>query len=218
MANGIVIYGTNLEAEQLYSCILSDGNDVEFFIVDNAFKKTDQLMNRKVISSETFFKEMNYKNYEVLLSFGYKNMVKERQRIFEECVEKGVTLASYISKNAVVLAKRIGEGCIILPSSIIAPHVVIGKGTFIEIGCKIAHHTRIGEFCFLAPGVTICGNTSVGNNCFIGANATLVNNIIIEDEVLIAAGAIVNKNRAKKDVVYAAKGLAKSNHSENVVI
>lgn len=194
----IVIYGINMQAQQLYYYIRKENcGNVAAFIIDKEYYK--ETMKEMVDGCDiVFFEDITRKyppdRYDVILSFGYKNMVRNREKKFCECKKAGYTIKSFISKEANVNTENIGEGVVIYPNVYIAPYTYIGKGTFIEIGCNIAHHTSIDDFVFLAPGVTVCGGVSIQNNCFIGGGSVVGNNVIIEKMSLVGAGVCVTKN------------------------
>lgn len=146
----------------------------------------------------SFFEDVARKyppdDYDIILSFGYKNMVRNREKKFYECKKAGYKIRSFISKEAKVNTDNIGEGVIIYPNVYLSPYTSIGNGTFIEIGCNIGHHTSIGDFCFLAVGVTICGGCNIQNNCFLGGGSTLGNNVTIGRMSLVGAGVCITKD------------------------
>lgn len=189
----IAIYGINQQAQVLHRLIEDEkcGGAV-CYVVDKEYKKTDTLHKLPVLTFEEFIQQFSSDQCSICLSFGYKNMVKNREEKFYKCKEAGYEIYSFISKNANVYTASIGEGCIIYPGTTIMPFAEIGKGTFIESGVVIAHHTRIGSFNFIAPGAHFCGAVTTGKNCFIGGAAEIVNSVSLADGVFVGAGAKVS--------------------------
>lgn len=199
----LIIYGINLQAQQLkYYLEMEDAAEVIGFAVDSKYKNSETLLGLPVISYEALPKIYSPEVVQIVLSFGYKNMVKNREEKFLNCKRAGYSLFTYISKFANVFTDDIGEGSLIYPGSTIAPFVSIGKGNFFEIGVSIAHHTKIGDFNFFAPSATVCGATEIGRHCFFGAHSTVINALKIEDETLVGAGATVTKNTGFSDVYF----------------
>lgn len=191
----ILIYGINQQAQQLYHYIMHENERiVSAFVVDGEYKSVDELLGLPVYCFEEIESVFSVDEYEILLSFGYKNMVRNRQEKYNLCKEKGYALASYISKAAKVYTDQIGESVIIYPNTIVAPFVTIGDGCFIETSCTIAHHTSIGSFSFLAPGVTISGDVKIGNNCFLGCGSIVSASAKIDDLVVVGAGVCVTND------------------------
>lgn len=194
-AKKILIYGINKQAQQLYYYLSMEGErQVTAFIVDRDYKKDEILLGLPVYCFEDIESIFPNDEYEILLSFGYKNMVRNRQEKHKLCKEKGYDIASFISKDAKVYTKQIGEGVIIYPNTVVAPFVSIGDGCFIEISCSIAHNTQVGEFNFFAPGVTISGDIKIGKNNFFGCGSVITAGVSIEDLVVVGAGVCVTKS------------------------
>ena len=140
----IIIYGINMQAQALCKMITQEQQaKVCAFVVDSAYKKTDELLGLPVYEAEKMKELFHPEQYKVCLSFGYKNMVRNREEKFRQCKQCGYTIYTFISKNAHVYTSDIGEGCNIYPGTTIMPFVKIGEGCFIEAGCTIAHLSLI---------------------------------------------------------------------------
>lgn len=194
----LVIYGINHQAQQLYSYILQEkGIKAEAFVVDRAYKEKDKLLGLPVYEFEDVVHRFPPSEYQILLSFGYKNMVKNRQEKFELCKKLGYTLYTFISEKAVVYTDNIGEGSIIYPNVFVAPFVKIGKGCFLENSVSVSHHSIIDDFCFLAPKATICGDVQIEANCFLGANS-----LHLANRTLVSAGAFLNRDTKEGNICF----------------
>ena len=200
----VLIYGINHQAEQLFKLLNTDkAAKVCGFVVDEGYKKSDFLHGMKVYEFSEMLKLFSPKKYRIVLSFGYKNMVKNRQDKFEKCKKNGYRLFTYVSKAATVYAEEIGEGSIVYPH--VAPFTRIGKGCFLENGVSIAHHSCCDDFVFLAPNAVICGDTHIESNCFIGSNAVVTNSIVLKSRTMVAAGMKLSKNTECGTMCFPAK-------------
>lgn len=200
----VIIYGVSHQAQQLSVYLREDGLvDVCAFVVDSAYKKIDELLDLPVYDFESVSDRFPPEEYQIVLSFGYKNMVKNRQEKYNACKELGYTLYTYISKKSDVYSDEIGEGTIIYPHVFLAPFTKIGKGCFIENSVSVAHNTSIGDFCFLAPCAVVCGDNEIGSNCFLGTNSTINNALHVANRTLVAAGAVLSKDTTEGTICFA---------------
>lgn len=215
----VIIYGINRQAQQLCHYLQSE-QEVQLlgFMIDKEYKSCDTLLGRPVYESNLAFKKFSPSQTQILLSFGYVNMVRNRESFFWQCKERGYTLFTYISRDARVYTDQIGEGTIVYPGCVIAPFVTIGRGCFIGIGVTIEHHCVIDEFCFIATRAALCGEVHIGKNCFLGANCTVINTVSLAERTLVGAGAIVTKNTKTSDVLFPARGSTRPNSSDSITI
>jgi len=200
----ILIYGMNHQAEQLkYYFDREKCGIVSAFIVDHGYKRSDQLLGIPVFEFEEVEKRFPVDEYEFVISFAYKNMVRNRQQKFEACKEKGYRIFTFISKEAHVFSENIGEGSIIYPNSFVEPYSIIGEGNFIDGNTTIGHHAKINPFNCIMAGSVICGDVTIGSNCFFGVNSTVTNGVHVSDLTFVAAGAVLNRDTEKEDVCFA---------------
>lgn len=214
----IVIYGVNQQAAQL--CVLIEKEEqaiVEAFIIDKDYKTCDEFCSKPVVTSDMLEEMYPNDTYSICLSFGYKNMVHNREAKFNWCKEKGYSIYTFISKNAILYTDTIGEGCNIYPGTILSPFVKVGRGNFIEAGCVIAHDTKLGDFNFIAPGVHFCGDVTTGANCFFGGAAEIVNGVVIGDEVFVGAAAKVSRNIEAKSAILPAQSTCLGNKAFEIM-
>lgn len=206
MSKKVLIYGVSGQAQQLYKYISLDSDDeVIAFVADAEYIKEERLFGLPVIDFEQVSEVFPPDDYEMLISFAYTNMMRNREEKFRICKEKGYRLYSFISSRANVYCEKIGEGCVIYPGCTIAPFTELGDGTFCEIGVNIAHHAHIGDYNFFAPGAVVCGGVKVGNNCFFGAGSITRNAVRVEDLTLIGAGTYLNCSTKRGQVLKAPK-------------
>lgn len=215
----ILIYGINQQAQQLYQ-LIKEENAAEIcgFIVDEGYKKSEFLFGKRVYEFNKMLKKKSPQKYQIVLSFGYKNMVKNRQKKYNKCCAHGYSLFTYISKRAVVYTKNIGEGSIIYPNVFLGPFTSIGKGCFLENGVSIAHHSQCGDFVFFAPNGVVCGGTIIKDNCFVGANAVITNGLRIAERTLVSAGAKLSQSTETGTICFPAKGFLTQEKEPEVYI
>lgn len=203
----VIIYGVSQQAQQIKTYIeKEDCAEVSAFVVDAEYKNCEEVLGLPVYAFGDAVKQFPPAQYEMVLSFGYRNMVKNREDKFEACKRCGYTLYTFISQKADVYTEDIGEGSIIYPHVFLAPFTRVGKGAFLENGVSIAHHTRVGDFVFCAPRAVVCGDVSIGDHCFLGSNCTVINSIKLSERTLVAAGARVSRNTKAGTICWAARG------------
>lgn len=182
-----------MQAQQIRYYIENEKTyEIESFVVDSAYKKNEYLDGLKVIEFEKICNIYKSEDFEIVLSFGYKNMMDNRKQKFMLCKELGYNCFTYISSDAKVYSENIGEGTIVYPNVTIAPNTKIGIGNFFEVNSTIAHNTIIGDFNYFAPSVTVSGATDIGNNCFFGIGSIVFDRLRISDYSLIGAGVVMN--------------------------
>lgn len=204
----VIIYGINHQAQQLKALLEVEAEtQVCGFTVDKAYKKSDMLLGLPVCEFEKVETLYPPAEFEIVLSFGYKNMIKNRAEKYKACKNKGYALYTYISKHALVYTEDVGEGSIIYPGCFIAPFTKIGKGCFLENSCSVAHHTVVGDFVFCGPGANICGDVTVSEYCFLGAGSVVAGPIHLGRRTLVAAGAVCLKDTPEGTVCFPSKSV-----------
>lgn len=117
-----------------------------------------------------------------------------RMNMTEKFQKLGGQLTSMISNYAVIgrYDTVIGDGCTILPLSVISNASRLGRGCLVHYRAVISHDCIVGDFCELSPGSTLLGEVTIGALTQIGANATILPGIRIGTGCLIGAGSVVN--------------------------
>ncbi len=124
--------------------------------------------------------------YDMFVAIGINSV---RERIYQECKEKGYKLASLVSRYAYIGRNVIiGENCFIQEYNNLQYGVEIGNNTFLWAKNHIGHHSKIGKHCFLASGITLSGYNKIGDYTFIGSGATTKDNIKIGKNCLVGLG------------------------------
>lgn len=175
------VYGIGSQAEELI-----------YMIEKKSFKKVRGL-TKKTIRSELATEDceptenLKNKNPKIFLAIGSPYYKREEVKMNTSVSFSGLIPSDFTNTDF----KRIGQGCIIMPGSIITNNVSLGDYCTINIGCTISHDVKIGDFTTISPGVNVAGKVQIGKGVFIGIGATISNESKIADGVTIGAGAVV---------------------------
>lgn len=92
----IIIYGINMQAQALCKMITKEQQaKVCTFVADSAYKKADELLGLPVYEAGKMKELFPPEQYKVCLSFGYKNMVRNREEKFRQCKQRLYDLYIY---------------------------------------------------------------------------------------------------------------------------
>jgi sugar O-acyltransferase (sialic acid O-acetyltransferase NeuD family) len=191
MAAKIGLIGYGSVGKQLFNTLLECGYDREMILIfddhidlnesKNHFRFADYPLDR--FSDVHFIPTLGYISKKIKL-----DVLVELRRL-------GRTLFTFIHPTAFVSKNaKIGGGVIIYPLCNIDQGVVIGDGTVILNSSIVAHDSRIAECCYLAPGVCMSGFVEVEKLCFIGSGASITNNVRMGENSTVAIGTCVTKN------------------------
>ena len=89
---------------------------------------------------------------------------------------------------------HIGEGCTILPLSVVANGSRLGEGCIVYYNTLVTHDCIVGDYAELSPGAVLLGGCEVGANSHIGSNATILPRVKVGSNVIVGAGAVVTKD------------------------
>lgn len=121
-----------------------------------------------------------------------------KERLAKYLKNKGANFVTIVSPHARINETvKMGEGCVVSPSSSIGDGTVLGNFVHIE-GSMIGQDVRIGDFT-TSTGFVNIPNTSIGKRVFIGSHSVVLAKV--EDDAKICAGSIVfRKVRAQTTV------------------
>jgi hypothetical protein len=171
-----------------------------------------------VIATENLSSIYDLSQCIILNTIGYSHMNQLREKVQRELEELGISVGTYISKNASVYTSDIDEGNIILAGSFIGPFVSLGRCNIIYSNVSLT--IAIGNFNFIASGCILGGNITIGNNCFIGLNSTIRNRLNIPSYTLIGCASNVTKMTWIEETVWMgnpAKQVEKQNSKEVII-
>ena len=118
---------------------------------------------------------------------------KLRKQIFDRIsANDKLKFPVFISENVKYSdTTSFGKGCIICPSNILCPNVVLGDFVFINLSCTITHDVVIDKFATVNPGVDIAGNVHIMEFSTIGIGANIIQGKRIGKSTVIGGGAVV---------------------------
>lgn len=190
----IVILGDTEFAEELYQVMMAEGIEVSAFTVDKKYMKSDTFCDLPIFPFENIEDCLDMDNVEIALALGYSLMNNIRKNKYEECKQRGFSIATFCSERAFIYTKTIEEGSIIMPSSYIGPSVKVGVCNVFKARVSLPHHNIVGNFNWLAPGCCMGGGTKIGSNCFIGLCTTIRNSISVANYTFTAANSYLHKD------------------------
>ena len=118
-----------------------------------------------------------------------------RKRLFEFAVKHRLKPLTVQHPSALVSHRAtIGEGCQLLPGSIVNAGAKLGMNVIVNSGAIIEHDCVIGDHVHVATGAKLSGTVLVGNGAHIGTGATIRQAIRIGEFSVVGAGAVVVKD------------------------
>jgi sugar O-acyltransferase (sialic acid O-acetyltransferase NeuD family) len=204
----IVLAGNAITADILNSYLTQDERyQVIGLTVDDEFIPQGGIQGLDSIALSQLGKVYDHQDCAVIMAMGYNDINRSRESMFFRIKEMGFHIETYVHPDAKVYTQLpLGEGCVILPSAVIEPHVRVGANSMIWANTTLAHHSSVAENCWIASGAVISGQAEVGRNTFIGVNATIVNKIVVGEYGIIGAGALITKNTKASSVHLARSG------------
>ena len=192
-AKQVVVFGAGTFSSLAWHCLTNDSQwKVRAFTVDKKFLTKSMHECLPVVSFEDLWKIYPPNNTKLLISIGYKRINGLRMERYQQAIESGYELISYISSRASVWPNQcFGKNCLVYEHAIIQPFTTIGDNVIIRSGAHVSHHCVIGNHSFIAAEATFGGNVTVGERCFIGLGAVVRDGLSIADRSFIGAGAVV---------------------------
>ena len=140
--------------------------------------------------------------------------IEIRERIQKHLVVAGANLVSLVSQFANVSPTvKIGAGCLVLPSAILASGVTLGDGVIINHGAVVDHDCTVGDFTHICPRVAIGGDSTIESRCWVGIGSTVINGITIGTGAYLGAGAVLVRDLEPETVAYGVPAKVKSPQS-----
>lgn len=198
----VVIFGTGITAEVIYYYLTKDSPyEVVAFTADKECIEEKEFFSLPVIPFEDIEKLYPSDRFKMFVALSYQKINKVRAKKYEEAKEKGYTLISYVSPQAMVWDNvEIGDNCFIFENNVIQPCVKIGNDVIIWSGNHIGHHGTIGDHVYIASHAVICGLVKIESYCFLGVNATIRDEITIARECIIGAGAVIMQDTKEGEI------------------
>lgn len=162
--------------------------------------KKGKIYEIPIYSFNEMEENFNKDQLSILITLGDPNIKK---KVYEELkYNKKIKLASYISKEVLILNSKIGNGVIIYPNTIISSDCQIKNNVLIGANTSIGHDCLIGDFVSITFNCAIGGNTKIGNLSYIGSNSVLRDEIKIGKNCIIGMGSIITEDLENKKLYY----------------
>lgn len=191
----VVIFGINtLGANALAFYRNEKTAEVAAFTVDAQWLTEPSFHGIPVIPYQELPSAYPPNEYSILVSVGYSDLNRNRERVMNRVREDGYSLASCISTRTNILADSIGENAFIFPGCTIDPYVTIGEGVLICSNTYIAHFCDIGSYSYISGSTTIAGTTDIGHHAIIGCNVTIGHSISLGAFNFLGDGALVRRS------------------------
>lgn len=208
-----IIFGITDLAEVLFYELNREGIDIDAFCVNEKYLKATQHMGKPVLAYEQLRSYYNTnEEIGIYLCIGYNKMNERRKVLFGEMKDVGYKILSFVHSTALVMADKIGEGCLIFEQAVIGPYTKIGDANIFYPKSMIAHHSMVGNYNFFAISCSVAGHVTVKNNCFIGNNASTKDGICIDDYTLVGAGAYLTIDSKPYQCIVPARSEVLDNH------
>ncbi|MCF2700351.1 acetyltransferase [Fusobacterium mortiferum] len=162
--------------------------------------KKGKIYEIPIYSFNEMKENFNKDQLSILITLGDPNIKK---KVYEELkYNKKIKLASYISKEVLILNSKIGNGVIIYPNTIISSDCQIKNNVLIGANTSIGHDCLIGDFVSITFNCAIGGNTKIGKLSYIGSNSVLRDEIKIGKNCIIGMGSIITEDLENKKLYY----------------
>lgn len=204
----VVLAGNAVTAEILFDYLARDDRyQVIGTTVDDEFANQGGVAGLETIALSQLPGVHAPGDCSIIMAVGYNDINRTRETMFHSLKKMGYRIETYIHPDAKIYTRKpLGEGCVILPSAVLEPHVSVGENTLVWANVTLAHHSSVAENCWIASGAVISGQATVQRNTFIGVNATIVNNITVGEYNIIGAAALITKSTKAATVHLARSG------------
>lgn len=190
MGKSILVIGAGGHARSVIDAVLSCGEYDKIAVLEDfgAQEVLGYKVIGKVSEAQNFLGE--YQN--AVVAVGDNDF---RLKTIDYLKGLGFNLPCIIHKTAYISCfSSIGEGSVVLGSSIINANVKIGMGVIINSSVTVEHDCIVSDGVHLSPNAVLCGGVIVGNKTWIGSGATVIDHINIGKNVIIGAGSVVIRN------------------------
>ena len=160
MKEKILIIGSSGHAKSCLEIISQDEKyEVAGFIEKNSLKNKKKL---KILGTDKDLPSLNRKIKYAFIGIGSLQLLKTRNKIFNNLKKLKYKFPKFISSNAQVSNKaEIKDGSIIMSQVMININVKIGKNCIINNKALIEHDVIIGNNTHISTGAIINGNVNI---------------------------------------------------------
>ena len=128
--------------------------------------------------------------------------IQKRKVLFRTVLEHSLELPAIIHKDTTLISKKIADGSIIYPGTVMMNDCMVGRGVLINSGVTFGHDVVVGDFCNINPGVHLAGRINIADEVFIGIGSSIKENINIGKGAVIGAGSVVINDIPANSTVY----------------
>ena len=127
-----------------------------------------------------------------------------RSLVVHKLLSRSCTFISYLHPSVhVSLGSSIGQGCILLPNSLISNDSTIADFSIVNTCSSIGHDVRIGSFVTICSHVDVMGHSVVENQVFLGSGSRILPGKCVGEGAVIGAGAIAARSVPRGKTLYA---------------
>ncbi|WP_289054506.1 acetyltransferase [Carboxylicivirga marina] len=175
-----LLYGGSGHAKVIAECIEANGDDVIGIFDDNK-----EMNSFKKIPVFGPYQKVLHK-HPVIISIGDNRTREALSKEVDDAFGTVIHPSAHISPSA-----DIGEGSVIMCSSIIQVDSQLGKHVIVNSGASIDHECVIDDYVHICPQTTLCGNVSIGKGAMVGAGTIVIPGIKIGKWAIIGAGSVI---------------------------
>jgi sugar O-acyltransferase (sialic acid O-acetyltransferase NeuD family) len=192
----VILAGNATTADILYAYLRNDSRyEVLGLTVDDEFLGQGSVLELSTAGLSRVQQTFPPEVCRVVMAVGYSDLNRARESLFVRLKNLGYTVETYIHQDArVYTGHTLGEGCVVLPSAVIEPHVRVGANTMIWCNVTLAHHCSVADHCWIAAGTVISGKAKVLRNSFVGVSATVVNGVTVGEYNIVGAAAMISRD------------------------
>ncbi len=191
----IIIFGTTAFSKLMKWYIENDSEDkVIAFTLNERYISENSFCDLPVVSYEKLKEIYPEADFELLITVGYTQMNKVRQKIFNQCLEDGYKITGFMHSTVAQYSDDIGIGNIFLEGVKLQPFCKVGNGNIVQHFTIISHEANVGDFNYFAGNAHIAGLSKVDDNCFVGINGIVQNDVHLASYNLVGAGTCVSRD------------------------
>jgi sugar O-acyltransferase (sialic acid O-acetyltransferase NeuD family) len=189
----LILLGAGGHCESVIDIIESLPNYKIHGILDPIYEENKplQVLGYCILGNDDRINEFVKSGFEFVITVGQIKSADIRKKLFI------ISKHAYVSKHS-----SIGEGTIIMNSSVINSNSNIGKANIVNTFSNIEHGCIIGDFNHISTRVTINGGVNIGNEVFLGSGSIVNENVIINNNVIVGSGSIIRKNVHSNSVAF----------------
>jgi acetyltransferase EpsM len=88
----------------------------------------------------------------------------------------------------------IGDGCVVLPHTVVGANARIGEHSILNSGAIVAHGVQIGAYTHIGAQSVIAGDAVIGDGAFVGIGSMVNPGCVIGAGTKVGAGSVVSRD------------------------